>query len=117
MVPVIKQSWVSALRSQNYVEGRYALYDSQNRVCALGVLCDIYSKAQGVPWQYDPKLGMYYLDTHVTYNASVVPDCGFPGTLVLVWAQLPTEKAMKIAGMSQRGESFQTIANWIEKNV
>lgn len=117
MVPVIKHAWLTALRSNEYAEGRYALYDGQGRSCALGVLCDIYSKAQGVPWQFDSKLQMYYLHTHTTHNGSVVPDCGFPGTAVLTWAQLPVNLAEKVAGMSQRGETFEAIVNWIKKTL
>lgn len=39
----IKDKWVAALRSGEYVQGRGQLRDSENKFCCLGVLCNIHA--------------------------------------------------------------------------
>lgn len=49
----IKERWIAALESGEYEQGRGYLKTSAEGVdkfCCLGVLCDLYSKEQDVPW-------------------------------------------------------------------
>ncbi len=41
----LKAQWLTALRSGQYEQGRYALRTPSNKFCCLGVLCDIISPA------------------------------------------------------------------------
>jgi hypothetical protein len=50
MKPEIKQAWVAALRSGDYVQGRTALRYSDS-YCCLGVLCDLAVKADVADWR------------------------------------------------------------------
>lgn len=50
MNPEIKQRWLTALRSGEYSQTRDKLKNEQG-FCCLGVLCDLYSKEKGVPWE------------------------------------------------------------------
>ena len=45
----VKAKWLTALRSGEYQQGRYALNES-GTFCCLGVLCDLYSKETNTPW-------------------------------------------------------------------
>lgn len=49
MNPDVKQTWLTALRSGNYVQGRERLVDlgtdGSKKYCCLGVLCDLAVKA------------------------------------------------------------------------
>ena len=47
----IKQKWVSALRSGEYEQGSEKLYSGRG-YCCLGVLCDLYSKENGLKWEF-----------------------------------------------------------------
>jgi hypothetical protein len=48
MNPQIKEDWIKALRSGEYVQGKNALHqvtDGDHEFCCLGVLCDLAIKA------------------------------------------------------------------------
>lgn len=51
MNPQIKQKWIDALRSGEYVQGYGQLRSEDNKFCCLGVLGDIYSKEKRVEWE------------------------------------------------------------------
>jgi hypothetical protein len=46
----IKTKWIAALRSGQY-EQTTEILRSTAGYCCLGVLCDLYSRETGVPWQ------------------------------------------------------------------
>jgi hypothetical protein len=48
MKPWIKQQWVDALRSGNYLQGRGELVSCDNEYCCLGVLTDLYAIEHGL---------------------------------------------------------------------
>jgi hypothetical protein len=48
----IKQKWVKALRSGKYKQGEGRL-KQKDTFCCLGVLCDLYRKETGEPWEKD----------------------------------------------------------------
>ena len=62
MKPKIKQKWVEALRSGEYSQGKFKLYDGTN-YCCLGVLCNLYLNEKNEDWYYLANgVGNYYCD-------------------------------------------------------
>jgi len=86
MKPKIKEKWIKALRSGDYLQGNGALKRILNEVtthCCLGVLCDLHSKEIGEKWVYDPLEPSCHLGAHMYYTRmGVLPD------EVLDWAGL-----------------------------
>ena len=75
MKPEIKDAWVAALRSGKYEQGRRTLRSIENKYCCLGVLCDLYVKANpSAVW----KLAGTYYEIHS--NGGVLPEN------VIAWA-------------------------------
>lgn len=64
MDPVIKQKWIEALRSGEYSQGKFKLYNGQS-YCCLGVLCDLYLKETNKEWtvlsNIEQSIGRYYI--------------------------------------------------------
>lgn len=48
MDAVVKEKWVAALRSGEYIQGRRYLRNNNDEYCCLGVLCDLHSKETNV---------------------------------------------------------------------
>jgi hypothetical protein len=55
MNPNVKEKWLNALRSDEYSQTRGVLMN-EGGFCCLGVLCDIYSKEQNVPWDSERRI-------------------------------------------------------------
>lgn len=51
MDATIKKEWLEALRSGEYQQGKNMLRNDDDTFCCLGVLCDIYSKKENIPWE------------------------------------------------------------------
>ncbi len=75
MKPEIKEKWIKAL--PNYKQGRGFLR-IDDKYCCLGVLCDIYSKETGIPWnrpykgaEYDFMGAMSFLPPSVIHWAGL----------------------------------------------
>lgn len=47
MKPDIKEKWIAALESGEYIKGERLLKSSQGKYCCLGVLCDLHRKETG----------------------------------------------------------------------
>lgn len=45
MDPQVKETWIIALESGDYPQGRVELQNWAGEFCCLGVLCDLYDKA------------------------------------------------------------------------
>lgn len=98
----IKRRWVEALRSGKYTQGKGKLFeDYKNAFCCLGVLCDI----QGIP---RADIGLYSI-TPFTMD-------GVPG-FEAIHGVIPDDVASNLAGMNDKGEDFNVIANYIEANL
>lgn len=94
----IMRLWVNALLSKKYKQGFRKLKEN-GKFCALGVLCDLYSKATKTKWEK----GGYM--------------CGNSGFLmyeVKEWAEMnyPTD----VMEMNDAGKSFKEIAQHIVEN-
>ena len=49
----IKHKWVEALRSGEYSQGKFKLYNGRS-YCCLGVLCNLYMNEKNETWCYLP---------------------------------------------------------------
>jgi hypothetical protein len=126
--PTIKAQWVAALRSGEYMQGKYALCtvspDGYVKHCCLGVLTELAVKA-GLPIEKG------FTSQGTAYNGEVL-------TLlhdVRAWAwglgpRSPHDAAIKIqrtverlaqtndgVGPNELGKDFEYIADFIEKNL
>ena len=112
----VAKTWVEALRSGDYKQTTGVLYDGKG-YCCLGVLCCLmgykFEKAEGSwsvvgsrktkddacklvpPWEIVEKVGM------ASNNGQIYFD---------------TDEYVVLAGMNDEGQSFETIADFIEEN-
>ena len=108
MTPELKSSWLEALRSGRYPQGRGALksrdLDGSVRYCCLGVLCDLMDPNK---WSLTPASLAYKWDG----RAGTLPD--------YVKAELGMrEKTGKLVVMNDNGcNTFHEIADYVEKNL
>lgn len=114
MNPEIKAQWVAALRSGEYKQGKRAL-NRDGKFCCLGVLCDLHSKAHGIPWGGRP---MY----NFRYEGAVV----FPNSNVYAWAGMNAEAGTSVSidgdgnylySHNDNGRTFEEIAKAIEEQL
>jgi hypothetical protein len=104
MNPEVKTKWVNALRSSDYEQGRFALRDSQNCYCCLGVLCDLYAKEKRKEWVKGT--WCYYYQSKDA--------C--PPISVAKWSDCRSfSKLMRMNDVE--GKSFKEIADYIEENL
>ncbi len=103
MKPEIKQQWVEALRSGKFVQGDTFL-QRKGKYCCLGVLCVV----QG----YEPEanLPLFKFGTDESpLKTSTLPD--------ELSAGLDGEAMSELAGMNDRGWTFEAIATFIEEKL
>lgn len=118
MDQAIKQEWVAALRSGEYVQGRGYLRDRHDKFCCLGVLCEIAVKHGVIPPaapRDDDADCQWYGDSDI-YTPEVVVE----------WADLPyknprvthsTEGQNTLAGFNDDHYTFNDIADMIEADL
>lgn len=96
----LKKKWVKALRSGNYTQGKHFLYSVTNKAhCCLGVLCEI----QGLRFDQEHQAYLSESDEWV-------------GTMTMHIPGGPThDVANELAMMNDQGDSFDHIADFIEK--
>lgn len=108
----IKNKWIKELRSGEWEQGQARLMDDQDRACCLGVLCDI-AVREGVidPWAQD-SLGNWFV---ANGEKNYLPDA------VQVWAGFwqrgVLANGMDLARLNDNGNSFNEIADLIEKHL
>ena len=72
MNPIIKQKWIEALRSGEYSQGKFRLYDGQ-RYCCLGVLCDLYLKENNQEWKVLSNNQIYLDGSYIDLESETLP--------------------------------------------
>jgi len=108
MKEVIKKKWVAALRSGEYKQGQRQLHNADgDKFCCLGVLCDLAAKEGIVKRTLSAHGGFYLYDNYD----------GFLPPSVRNWAQIDpsSDQVPCLVYLNDRGDSFDTIANVIEK--
>ncbi len=136
MNPEIKTRWVTALRSGEYAQAKNALRNDKG-FCCLGVLCDVYAKANNKQWEHSPTSNKKKL--YGTGGFEVLPDTvsTWAGLDTLPWAQVnnpvvkvPAERlSLQTAGVDKlvslplaqlndiEGFAFSEIADLIEEQL
>lgn len=114
----VKRRWIKALRGGKYQQGKHALR-TNGKFCCLGVLCDLHATETGGTWE--PL-------SHTSQRVYLGEENVLPGEVV-EWAGL-TEDELTDPGnpklgnhrnsagavsINDRGETFEYIANRIEK--
>jgi hypothetical protein len=91
----VKEEWVRALRSGEYRQVKGVLH-RDGGYCALGVLCSIAVDHGIVPCVPE--------DTELPYPAHD-------------WADILSTEEAEVASMNDAGETFGSIADWIERKL
>jgi hypothetical protein len=107
----IKQKWLEALRSGKYEQGRRVLRSADDKYCCLGVLCDLIDPNAWTPGgSYFESIGVCAVKHRGFYES-------MPGGGIREEAGLGPYESEKLAEMNDAGESFETIAKYIEENL
>ena len=107
MTPKMKAKWIKALRSGKYKQGKHYLSqikDGQEYNCCLGVYARI---SRCTVYNYDIKTKKRQISS-IEGNACRAP---------LGYKILPSSTQARLADMNDKWESFERIADWIERNV
>lgn len=108
MDPKVKETWLAALRSGKFNQGRTALKDRNDNYCCLGVLCELHGQ------QLDKPVKFVDRDTSILYYpGSHDPNPKMAGVLppqwVYEWAKLYYKPANLVATLiSSSGNSLLT---------
>jgi hypothetical protein len=108
--PEVKAKWVAALRSGEYTQGKNSLRNIDDSFCCLGVLCDLYSKETGQPWDRG------CIRNYAFMNAEI----DLPNK-VREWAALDSQGLFNVERvfirMNDSDQSFNTIAAYIKSTL
>lgn len=110
MNPQVKEKWIEALRSGEYIQD-VAHLRTNSGYCCLGVLTDLYFKETGSPdEQWEPACGGKY------YWAKGLDTT--PPTTVCFWADISQNTEDVLIQMNDKeGRSFSEIADYIQENL
>jgi hypothetical protein len=105
----IKQSWIQALRSGEYQQGRESLCNN-GKFCCLGVLTNLYIQETNQKWHHDVG-GCYSFET----EGGILP------LSVQQWAGLdapnPYLAGHYVSSWNDEGASFEELADLIEEHL
>jgi hypothetical protein len=119
MNPEIKKEWVNALLSGEFEQTTQVLKDEFG-YCCLGVLCEVYKKLTGKGnWVKLEGGQMQFNDGSEYWRTNVLPP------KVRSWAEVDANPAINfedenfgsLAELNDKGVSFTTIADVIEKQL
>lgn len=116
MNPEIKAKWLTALRSGKYEQTTKMLHRTGNGYCCLGVLCDVVDAGK---WQ-DLMLVAGGASSYVGQYSLEQPDrcyTSFPPVGLMAAVELKYTDAMTLSSMNDRGDGFEDIAHFIEKEL
>lgn len=118
--PEFKKKWLLALRSDNYRQIKSHLGDGSNGRCCLGVGADIagvYSYIDVQSGNFDERVHRLYRDRELQISPGHEIKDEFPSTDMLVrMGGLCSEAASTLANMNDDGDTFLSIADYIEEN-
>jgi hypothetical protein len=107
--PMVKQPWLTALRSGKYEQGQDALCQG-GRYCCLGVGAEVLLPVAFVPSEYPDEGDLMLLPGHTTR--------------MLDWRKVdwvqgadPAGVLQALAGLNDAGHTFDAIADLIEANL
>ncbi len=110
----IKEKWVTALLSGDYIQGKGKLKNFSNQFCCLGVLCDIHQK--------ETEEGEWIMKyNQSSYKNAIEASIGLPPSFVLKWAGLSNTQidgyTQTLDELNDNGATFKEIADIIEKQL
>jgi hypothetical protein len=98
-----KRKWIEALRSGEYKQGKYTLFDKDNNsFCCIGVACTIYN------------------NNTIIHRNGFLPngDYGYAALPAAIAGGSCNTKVARLISMNdEEGKSFSQIAGWIEENL
>ena len=109
MNPEIKKRWLEAL--PKYQKGKMYL-KSGDRFCALGVLCDLYSKEFGCPWEktVESRRGVKvntFMGWESVITGPLIKWAGFSGNF----------SQSDITSLNDNSDTFEPVIKYIEENL
>jgi hypothetical protein len=122
----IANSWIKALESGDYKQGKCALRNDNDCFCCLGVLCDLYDKDRKQKKKKSIKI------TNPKYNGNKNFACFQYGnqtdylpTVVREWAGMSSNKGwvdgINLSGLNDgdydKQYTFKDIAKFIKKHI
>ena len=121
----IMQSWIDALRSGEYKQGKYLLRDAEDNYCCFGVLADLYDKEIGTSQWEGPFTVEEREESGVESQRACYTHNGYQGVTSLrieQWAGLHGDGQIIKGGthydrMNDEGASFEDIAKQIAHEV
>lgn len=119
MNPEIKTQWLEALRSGAYTQAQGELIIENGNMCCLGVLCDLFHKANPgrMEWVPDQKaLRLSDADPIAPFSSHIPPKevCDWAG-LTDSNPTIPENNYDTLAEHNDGGKTFLEIADYIEK--
>lgn len=104
--PELKFKWTSALRSGDFKQGHSCLENEEGQFCCLGVLCKIV-ELPTFTTKEDDEIGEYHSTEEWIPETDKIPSFLVGDTTL----------AQELAEMNDSGESFESIANYIEQKL
>lgn len=103
--------WVEALKSGNYKQTTEDLFDPNEGYCCLGVLTDLYLREkEGSVTNMSVDVYFDKITDLSEHNNNTMPNME-----IKQWANLTNNDCGNLAGMNDNGDSFETIAKFIEE--
>lgn len=117
MNPEVKAKWVARLRSGEDKQTTGLLQDSRG-MCCLGVLCDIYSKENSIPWiplEFSTDGRLLFMDVDAYPPEEVDEWAGNEnGTSIVPGLYNREGEQLWLTSLNDEGMSFSQIADVIE---
>lgn len=110
MDAIYKEKWLEALRSGKYKQTKGRLRRVDNTYCCLGVLCDLLEKDRKIIWKKNYEF----------YEAQDESNAQTPNSIpysIRNEIEIDSNQQHQLIVMNDSGESFDTIADYIEKNL
>lgn len=109
--PTFKKNWLNALRSGKYKQTSSVLRDENDHYCCMGVAADIIDPTA---WHITPV--MYQGSEKRCYVHDRTNMCNL-NSASLDKVGLASENQWHLIDMNDRGDSFETIARYIEEKI
>lgn len=111
----IKETWITALLSGKYTQGRHGLRSPDDRYCCLGVLADIDSgdEWEGISWSRETSPGFkeMVVSWHMGASTEWLPE------VMRERLGLSSDEQDTLGEMNDDGKTFPEIAAYIRANL
>lgn len=115
MNPQVKARWIEALRSGNYSQGLSCLRRLDDTYCCLGVLCDLYLKEVGRPWEENLSFGE---DFKPEKRYTCLKQRAFLSPEVRAWSGLTYSEEGRLSHLNDLDQlPFPQIADYLERLI